>query len=148
MTQYLVQSTGTLRYSPKLLGDRSSDKWWFVVDCDPEIGKYYRHLFWLSTHKTYRPWRPAWREHITVIRNEEPPDPSSWEKYAGQTIEFWYNVLPETNGSYWWLNVQCEKLLEIREELGLPRHPTIPLHLSVCHGGNDGNFEHQNPGPG
>lgn len=133
----LQTSTGTLRYSPKLLGDRASEKWWLVVDCDPELGKYYRHLFWLGAYKTAKVFRPAWREHITVIRNEEPPNVSLWEKYAGHQVQFQYNARPQTNGDYWWLSVECDQLLEIREELGLPRQPKIPLHLSICHGGTN-----------
>lgn len=127
-------STGTLRYSPKLLG-KSSAKWWLVVDCDKTLGDYYRHLYWLARHRLERMQRPAWCEHITVIRDEEPPvvKQTLWSKYAGQEVVFDYNPTIATNGEYWWLDVCCPKLLDIREELGLPRQPEIPLHLSIGH---------------
>ena len=143
MNQY-VPSVGRIRYSPKRLGDYVSENWWLVVDCDPEIGRYYRHLFWLSTHKTYRPWRPKWREHISVCRNETPQNRSIWEAHAGKKVIFFYEPIPKTNGTYWWLDVQCELLLDIREELGLPRQPEYPLHLTFCRRGTDEDFEHQN----
>jgi len=128
-------SVGTLRYSPKLLGNRESEKWWLVLDCDPNIGKYYRTLYHLDHHGCRTLMRPAWQEHITVIRNEEPPDKTLWEAYTGEVIEFEYNPEPRTNGCYWWLSVTCPRLLDIREQLGLPREPSIPLHLSFGHTG-------------
>ncbi len=130
-----VKSAGLLRYSPKLLGERASDKWWLVLDCDPEIGRYYRHLYMLHNPALDRMQRPAWQEHITVIRDEEPPDEkkSLWEKYDNLSIEFFYCTDVRTNGEYWWLDVECEFLLTLREELGLLRQPEIPLHLSIGH---------------
>lgn len=126
-------SIGTLRYSPKLLGGRSSEKWWLVLDCDEAIGTYYRDLYRLFHHRTRELVRPAWDSHITVIRNEEPTNKEVWEKYAGKRVEFEYESLLQTDGSYWWLSVVCEELLEMRTELGLPRDPQFPLHLSVGH---------------
>jgi hypothetical protein len=78
--------------------------------------------------------RPAWQEHVTVIRNEEPPLQSLWQKYAGLSVDFCYNPLPRSNGAYWWVDVECPFLLEIREELGLSS-PEIPLHMSFGHEG-------------
>lgn len=79
--------------------------------------------------------RPAWKEHITVIRDEEPLNDKKifWERYNGYSIEFFFRIVPETNGEYWWLPVECEQLLDIREELGLSRNPYYPLHLSIGH---------------
>jgi hypothetical protein len=135
-----------LRYSPKLLGDRESEKWWLVLDCDDSLGKYYRHLYWLASHRVGVMVRPAWREHITVIRNEEPPDKTAWERYAGHRVLFWYNASPRTNGDYWWLDVECPCLNHIRLELGLSFQPEIPFHLSIGHqGGTDVTTRIQEP---
>lgn len=127
-------SHGFLRYSPKLLGDRVSEKYWLVLDCDPEIGSYYRKLYNMDCHRC-NPFlsKPAWKEHITVVRNEEPTNKDLWEKYANKSVEFKYNFSANTNGIYWWLDVECVQLLDLREELGLPRNPLIPLHLSFGH---------------
>ena len=128
-------SIGTLRYSPKLLGHRLSEKWWLVLDCDKAIGTYYRDLYRLFHHRTKELIRPAWDSHITVIRNEEPINKEVWEKYAGKQVEFEYESSLQTDGNYWWLNVVSEELLAARTELGLPRDPQFPLHLSVGHQG-------------
>ena len=130
-----MKSVGILRYSPKLLGDRASEKWWLVLDCDESLGAYYRHLYWLAHFRTERLVRPAWREHVTVIRNEEPVNRGVWERHTGKAIEFEYNPMPQTNGDYWWLEVVCVELFTIREELGLAREPEIPFHVSFGHEG-------------
>lgn len=130
-----MKSTGILRYSPKLLGERASEKWWLVLDCDESIGTYLRHLYWLSKFRTQNLQRPAWREHVTAIRNEEPRNKQFWELYAGNPLDFEYNPVPQTNGNYWWVTVTCPMLLDIREELGLPREPLVPFHLSFGHEG-------------
>lgn len=122
-----------LRYSPKLLGDRVSQNWWLVIDCDPEIGDYYRHLYWIQHHKCRKLQRPAWKAHISVVRNEQPSEDrkSLWEIYEGETVDFSYSPGGNCGGSFCWLSVQCETALDIREELGLPRKPHYSLHLTV-----------------
>lgn len=124
--------TGIVRYSPKLLG-ASSSKWWVVIDADPELGKYYRHLYYLQTNRCYKLQRPAWESHITVVRDEEPSNKNLWEKYQNLEIEF--KVIPkiESNGDYFWFPVECNFALDIREELGLG-DPKFPLHISIGHG--------------
>jgi len=129
-----MKSVGTLRYSPKLLGGRS-EKWWLVLDCDESICAYYRDLYCLFHHKTRQIIKPAWDSHITVIRNEEPLYKEFWEKYVGEQVEFEYETSPQTDGNYWWLGVDCQRLLDIRIELGLSEQPIFPLHLSVGHEG-------------
>lgn len=126
-------SSGILRYSPKLLGDRISEKWWLVLDCDPEISSYYRHLFHIQNYKSQKLLMPAWDSHVTIIRNEEPPNKELWEAYAGERVEYEYCHDSKTDGNYWWLDVICPRLIEIREELGLSPQPLYPLHLSFGH---------------
>jgi len=104
-----------------------------IADCDPAIGKYYRELFWLCSHKCDKLQPPAWKEHITIIRNEEPPEANKglWEKYTGKRIEFAYSSHPETDGLFVWLRVECSLFETLREELGLPPKPTIPVHMTI-----------------
>lgn len=120
-----MKSVGTLRYSPKLLGDHASENWWAILDCDTSIVSYYRALYKLYRYKTQELMRPAWDSHITIIRNEEPPNPVSWEKHAGQSFEFEYGHEVHTNGSYWWVTVTCQPLMDLRKELGLPAPKSI-----------------------
>lgn len=129
-----MRSIGILRYSPKLLGNKS-EKWWLVLDCDSNIVNYFRHLYRLSHYNTREIVKPAWDSHITIIRNEEPPHKEFWDKYAGLSVEFDYEHSPKTDGNYWWLSVISDQLLDIRTELGLVRDPEFPLHLSVGHQG-------------
>jgi hypothetical protein len=126
------QSVGKLRYSPKLTGDRN-EKWWLVVDCDRELGRYYRSLFQAGQFHCRKLQAPSWDEHITVLRNEEPPEAHKflWHKYEGVAVEFSYSGGLETDGLYYWLAVDCPQLLDIREELGLARDPLYPLHLTI-----------------
>ncbi len=137
-----MRAVGTLRYSPKLNGcldrrDGGSTKWWLVIDVDPEIGKYYRHLYSLWTYRVDKLQRPAWETHVSVIRDEEPAEAFKpiWERYNGQEIEFEYDTTAETEGNYVWFPVWCERALDIRVELGLVRDPFFPLHMTF------GNFK-------
>lgn len=129
------KSTGTLHYSPKLLGEGS--KWWLVLWTDPQLVKYYRHLHHLDTYYCDKLQRPAWDSHITVIRDEEPPEENKplWLKYENQTVEFSYSPEIGTDGNYCWLPVYSLQLLDLRTELGLPREPYHSLHLSIGHRG-------------
>lgn len=129
----LSRSNGKLRYSPKLLGENPS-KWWVVLDCHKDIGVYYRHLHWLANHRCRQIQRPAWDVHITVVRDEEPPCKEFWEAYASEEVTFDYDPTIRTDGAYYWLEVVCPRLLDLRSELGLSREPEIPLHLSIGHG--------------
>ena len=124
-------SEGKLRYSPTLNGGRQ-EKYWLILDCDPTIGEYYRCLYRNHFHGCRKLLRPSWREHVTVIRNEEPTkNQDLWLKYDGQIVQFNYTPEVVDNEVYFWLEVDCEQLLDIREEYGLPRDPEFALHLTV-----------------
>jgi len=59
--------------------------------------------------------------HITVVRvhKEKVPNKEYWDKYAGEEIEFSYSPIVHEGSVYYWLNVFCVRLEEIRRELGL-----------------------------
>ena len=128
----MLRSTGTIRYSPKLKGEGKSDNWWLIVDTCADLSRYYR--YWWNYNQRF--WgdvliRPAWQSHISVVRNEQPANPEHWEKYAGHEIEFEYCTRVMGGGDYYWLDVVCDRLIKIREELGLPPEPEYPFHLTV-----------------
>jgi hypothetical protein len=130
----MFESCGTLRYSPKALSKGPvSDNWWVVLDCDPELGRFYRHLYLQAARHTDKLVRPYWKEHITVVRNEEPPADKKplWGRDEGRVFTFQYSPVIEDNDMFFWLRVHCPELLDLREELGLPRHPAAELHLTV-----------------
>ena len=58
--------------------------------------------------------------HISVVRKEEPIHVEYWGRYEGQEVEFRYGHKIYHGEVYWWLNCWCERLEEIRLELGLP----------------------------
>lgn len=130
----MFKTLGRLRYSPQLLGN-SPSKWWLILDCDfdGEIGRYYRHLHWLASHRCCELQRPSWLSHVTVIRDEQPPNTWLWGLYNGREVEIEYEPIVCDDGSYFWVNVSCPVLLDVREELGLARKPLYPLHLSIGH---------------
>lgn len=127
-----MNAIGVLRYSPKLHKSKCSENWWLVADVDPSLGQYLRQLYSLSRWRTDILRRPAWEAHITIIRNEKPPKQELWEKYASLEVEFSYD-LNEANGNdvYVWIPVVCERMLDVREELGLSRNPSLSLHLTI-----------------
>lgn len=126
-----VESIGVVRCSPKLDKARNSSKWWMVLDCDPELGRYYRHLFYVANYKTIVLRRPAWADHISIVRDEKPQFEDMWEDFNGKEIKFTYDVNMVANGIYCWLPVICEEALDIRVKLGLVKDPYFPLHLTI-----------------
>lgn len=140
----MLKSTGTFRYSPTLNGslmrrDGGTTRWWLIIDCDEELSRYLRHLYFLSTYRTTTVQSPLWGPHISVIRGEEPPHKEAWEKLDGQEVEFEYEPLVQEGQGYLWVAVQCEPALSLREELGLSREPDPPLHLTI------GNLKTEDP---
>jgi hypothetical protein len=99
-------STGTLRYGLTNL----------VLDVDQGISDYYRALM----PKYIRTNRQAYDAHISIIRKETPPRMELWGKYNGEVVEFRYSNIVHHGNVYYWLNAWCERLEEIRLEIGLP----------------------------
>lgn len=127
-----------LIYNPELLGgQRGGGKgWWIVAEGDDQLGKYLRKLYEFSSWKTKKLLRPAWKEHITIVRDETPTITDFgrfWEKWRRQTVHCVIVLKPETNDEYFWLPVFSEACLVLRRQLGLSGEPKIPLHLSFGH---------------
>ena len=104
------KSSGALRYGP---GIRA------IVEVDQGIANYYRSL--IPKYHYVQPQMYA--AHITIVRTgkETPKNMASWGKYEGEEIPFVYENQIHTDGNYWYLNVQSDRIGDIREELGLPR---------------------------
>jgi hypothetical protein len=106
MERSLFTSTGTLRYGNTNL----------VLDVDQGIVDFYRAML----PKSIRTNRQMYNAHISVVRKEVPPNMELWGKYAGEQIEFKYSNVIRNGNLYYWLDVWCERLEQIRLELGLP----------------------------
>ncbi len=119
----MFKSRGKLRYG--------KTRFWVVVDCDIGFCDYYKKLYSQATHRTRQLMAPMWGAHITVVRNEVPPKLVRWNAHEGEIIEFtWYPGV-DNNGVHYWLDVECERLYEIRVELGLGKEPIYPFHMTI-----------------
>lgn len=125
----LYTSTGRLRYG--------RNSWWLCVDCDQGLADYYRALL----PKAWNTSRGRYDAHITVARDEEPPNKEFWKKYDGESLEFFYLPGIKQGKIYYWLDIYCVRLEEIRLELGLPVEnkfePPLPgyrkrFHLTIA----------------
>jgi hypothetical protein len=125
-------SSGVLVSDPKAKSIPNPGKWWLIIQCEADIGRYYRSQFnFFNRAKDVKLQAPAWESHISVIRGEEPQHPELWGSWDGQQVEFSYDPQLQTNEEYFWLNVECPAALDIREKLGLSRTPQFNLHLTI-----------------
>ena len=123
-------STGKLVYDPKLerLG---CEPWWCIVDTCDDLLRFYRYQAQKEDRIILQP--PAWGSHISVVRGERIPKSEAWGRYQHEKIEFYYDpsIGWANNTVYWWLDVTCPRLEDIREELGLSRKPPYRLHITL-----------------
>jgi hypothetical protein len=127
----MVSMKGELRYG-------SRDVPQSAIYLPEDFGRYYRSL--LPKAKDVQ--RQAYPPHITVVRTglETPPDMEAWGKYEGEIVEFTYAPIVVTDGVYYYLDVESERIAEIRKELGLPRYrfgDNKKYHITI------GNVKHQ-----
>lgn len=129
-----------LIFNPELLGgSRSNGKgWWIVGEAEASLGKYLRKLYAMYTYHTSLLMRPAWADHITIVRDEFPVISQErvgwfWDKWRDRKIHCTVVLEPEFHNGYWTLPVYSEAACVLRKDLGLSREPLIPLHLSFGH---------------
>lgn len=132
------KSTGVIQYDPPRYGMKRKTTWWAVVNVDKEITRYYR--WWVKNRYWVDLCQPSWDAHISILRGEEP-DPQLqhlWKKYDGRKVEFEYSHNVRQSGdttgfnrpdNYWFVDVKCQFLLDIRKELNRPTH--WKLHLTT-----------------
>ncbi len=109
MVDGFIKSKGLFKYD---------DNRAFVL-VDQGIADFYRSIIPKSIFVNPQRY-PA---HISVVRNEIPPNMTVWGKYQGIEIDFEYFPTIMQDETYFWLDVRCNKLEEIREELGLKAFP-------------------------
>lgn len=124
-----MKSIGKIIYSPytHLLSSNN----WAIVSCDDEIARYYRHLHDMEFAHQKKLSKPTWGAHISWIRNEIIKFPKKWKLLENQIIEFEYDSNIQTNGTYFWLKVKCDALLDLRSQYGLNKYPKFGLHLTI-----------------
>lgn len=86
-----------------------------IVTVDQQVSDYYLSQIpkYLNVHRQRFP------AHISAVRNERPKHFEVWEKYQNHLFEFEYSGIVYNDDVYYWLDVTCPKLEEIRCELGL-----------------------------
>ncbi|MGZ8924510.1 MAG: hypothetical protein ACXW2E_01375 [Nitrososphaeraceae archaeon] len=135
---------GFLQYDPYRGEMKHRTNWWCVINVDREITRYYR--WWLSFEKHIHLQQPAWDAHISCVRGERPSPEylDLWKKYQGERVEFLYkfnNIRVDRSqrtderakdavgGLYYFIDILCPRLDEIRAELGL--RTGFNYHLTV-----------------
>ena len=106
----MFESTGIIHYGPEIR---------VILSVDQGITDYYRSLLPKSI-RTNPQKHPA---HVSVVRREVPPNMDVWMKHEGEAVVFKYYTDIINDETYYWLNVECERLKEIRVELGLKPYP-------------------------
>lgn len=109
---YLVTSLGRLRHSR----NEETGTFKLIVEIDPQIAAYARALipkYYVARPQKYSP-------HITVIRNEFVKDVTNWGNRDLEQVSFQYSPVVQRDHVYYWLNVYCDELTEIRISYGLP----------------------------
>lgn len=133
-----IRLTGVCRFSPPLdprggrvRRDSGSTEHWLILACDPELGRYLRHLYLLDARRTRSLSDPLWGPHVSVVQGEVPAQPACWKDREGAEMAFELRFPPQEIGDYVFFPVDCEAALDYREALGLPRAPRHPLHLTI-----------------
>lgn len=121
------KGTGRIVYDPRRPGMKSVQPWWCILEVDREITRYYR--WWLQKEKHIILQQPAWDAHISIVRGEKSCQrfPELWRKYQNEQVTFDYEhgLLRSVEdkdqpGQFYWIDVECPRLSQIRDELGLP----------------------------
>jgi len=104
---------------------------------DQQIADFYKSLIpkWISVNPQRYP------AHVSVVRRETPPNMDVWNKYQGTEIEFEYSQIIVADETYFWLDVFCPRLGEIREEMGLKAFPPWRNLYHITLGNSKGEAE-------
>lgn len=130
-----MKSIGKLIYEPSShLGNTRN---WLVLMCDDQISDYYRKLYTMA----YPPYlnggypiklaRPVFGAHISVIRGEHIHNYHLWKLDNNKIVEFEYESGVKNNGEYYWLDVICPYLENLRSQYGLNKQPKYGFHLTI-----------------
>ena len=132
---YAHTGFGHIVYDP--FRSNKMEPWWCIVEVDKEITRYYRE--WLRREQHLHLNVPSWDAHITVVKGERSVQrfPHLWKKYHGKRVDFRYEhgnirVVKDTNqpGSFYFINVDCPELLDIRQELQLTTK--VNMHITIA----------------
>lgn len=92
-----------------------------VIWVDKGISDFYRSMI----PKYHYPQPQMYDAHITVVRTgleQQNIAMEHWGKHSGEEIVFQYSNVVKFDGKYFFLDVDCDRIGDIREELGLSRY--------------------------
>ena len=125
----MFKSTGTIKVF---------DSGWVYISVCPELTRYYLSRFNRNHVFTdIQLMTPKEGGHITIVRTKNckcPDVVKNFEylsKIKDKIIEFEYFNIVTGNGKHFWLDVECNEALDIREKLSLDREPFFNLHLTI-----------------
>ena len=136
-----VDISGIIRYNPQR-SRLKDNKSCCVIEVDSGVSDFYRNQ--VNKHYGMNLVKPSWSTHISVIQGEETKIAEKnlkfWKKHEGKEVSFKYSVFPRFSGDinneflgdcgwFWFLDVECELINTIRNELGLAVHKNI--HLTI-----------------
>jgi hypothetical protein len=112
----MFTSKGTVHYD-------TTDGPWVTVSVDQQLADYCYSLI----PKYYRVCRPRWKAHVTVVRPEDGPLMANWWKHEGEQVTFVYDPTVLYEKGFWWFNLWCVTMEDIRRELGLSTKSRITI---------------------
>ena len=122
---YKQQATGRIIYDPYRPGMKRRTEWWAIVRVDREIARLLR--WWVKKELHIDLNQQSWEPHISIVRGERPKEhPEAWGAYQNEIVTFEYVQNPRKTkggrndeGWFWYVDVYCPRIQEIRAELGL-----------------------------
>lgn len=109
----------------------------FHVICSPDLNKYLRSLFTLSTSKTKKLLPPMNGSHITVNYGVD----EELRSESGIIISFSVVLDVYTNGNAYWCPIVSEQLEKIRIDSGLNAQNNLGLHYCIGYLREGKNYE-------
>lgn len=105
---------------------------WMIILIDADIGRYYLTRFNRSRPVlTGQVMSPKWGPHISLVRGEAVKNQELLSEIDGRIVDFRYSPIVRWDGRHAYLDAECQEALDIREQLGLLREPSCPLHVTV-----------------
>lgn len=107
MAEFEFVTRGRCRFAPPL--DRSgrtqrrdgeSTEWWMILECDRDLGRYYRALYATAHYQISQLQEPLWRTHVTVVRGEVPLNEEHWRACEDAEMEIAYGSSIEIHRAY------------------------------------------------
>jgi len=130
--QIMHESTGVIRLEPKLKRLSADTSGWAIIQVDQELTRYYVEQFnFANRARDIQIMKPAWGGHISIMRGENIKDRQLFMSFKNKPVKFSYNPEVKGNDNHFWLEVECPDVEDMREQLGLPRKPYFPFHLTI-----------------